>query len=87
MEAADEGWDDVAVFGMVVVSGAVQVRWHDTAKVCAVLTVVAFAEFDTGDLGYSVWFIGRLKRPGQQCIFGHWLRSHLGIDATRTEKE
>jgi hypothetical protein len=43
-------------------------------------------EFDAGDLGDRIPFVGRLQRAGQQRIFVDRLRREFGINAGRTEK-
>ena len=64
MKSADQGGDDVAVFGVVVVPRAIQVGGHDAAVVHAVagaiLAVVALTELDAGDLGNGVGLVGGL---------------------------
>ncbi len=77
MKAADQGGDDVAVFGVVVVARAVQVGGHDAAVVHAVagaiLAVVAFTQLDAGDFGYGVGLVGGLQRAGEQGALCHGL--------------
>ena len=89
VKAADQCRDDVAVFRVVVVAGAVQVGGHHAAVVNAVvgsvLAVVAFTELDAGNLGNGVWLVGRLQRAGQQGAFGHGLVSQAWVDAARAE--
>ena len=50
------------------------------------LPAVGLAHLDTGYLGDCVPFVGRLERPGQQCILAHGLGCELGVDATRPEE-
>ena len=61
MKTANERGNDVAVIGVVVVAGAIEVGGHDAAVVdpvaCAVLAVVAFAELDAGNFGNGVGLI------------------------------
>ena len=51
------------------------------------LSVVAIAEFNSGDLGDGIGFIGWLKRSGQRGVFGHGLRRIARIDAGRSQKQ
>jgi len=60
VEAPDERRDHVAVFGVVVVAGAVEVGGHDAAVVAPVLPVKALAEFDARDLGDGIGLVGGL---------------------------
>ena len=91
VEAADQRRDDVGVFRVVVVAGAVEVGGHDAAVVgavaVAVLAVVAFAEFDAGDLGDGVGFVGGFQRACEQGVFAHRLRCEFGVDATAAEEQ
>ena len=91
MELADHGGNDVGVFRVVVVARAVEVGGHDTTVVDAVagavLPVVAFAEFDAGNLGDGVGFVGGFQGAGEQGIFAHRLRGKFGIDATAAEEQ
>lgn len=81
VEAAEQGRDDVAVLGVIVVSGAVEVGRHDASEAGSVLAVVAFAHLDPGDLGDGVRFVGRFERSGEQRFLAHRLRSEFRVDA------
>ena len=90
MEAANERWDYVRVFRVVVVARAVEVGGHDATVVHpvagAVLAVVALAQLDAGDLGDGVGFVGGLEQAGEECFFPHRLRGELGVDAGGAEE-
>jgi hypothetical protein len=64
MEAADERGNDVAIFGVIVVTLAVEIGGHDATVVhavaIAVLAVVTFTQFDTSDFGDGIGLISRL---------------------------
>ncbi len=91
VEAADQSWDNVGVFRVVVVTGAIEVGGHDAAVInpvaSAVLAVVAFAELDAGDLGDGVGLVGGFQRTGEQRVFPHRLWSQLGVDAAGAEEQ
>ena len=91
MKPANQSRNDVRVFWVVVVTGAVQVRGHDTTVVhpmaLPVLAVVAFTELDSSYLCDGVWLIGRFKDTRKQSILTHWLCSQFWIDTARTEKQ
>ena len=91
MEAANERWDYVRVFRVVVVARAVEVGGHDATVVHpvagAVLAVVALAQLDAGDLGDGVGLVGGFQPAGEQGVFAHGLRGQLGVDAARTEEQ
>ena len=59
MEFADEGGEDVGVGEVEVVVDAVEVGGHGGDEVNAILLVIGFAEFESGDFGDGVGFIGR----------------------------
>ena len=87
MELADQGGQDVAVGQVEVVAGAVEVGRHDAAEVGAVLAVVGFAEFDAGDLGDGVGFVGRFEWAGEEGGLGHRLRGQTRVDAGAAEEQ
>jgi hypothetical protein len=87
MKAANHRGQHVAVLGMVVVAGAIEVGRHHAAEVAAVLAVVAFAQLDAGDLGDGVGLVGRLQLAGQKRILRHGLRREPRIDAARAKEE
>ncbi|MDT4839327.1 hypothetical protein FQZ97_731150 [compost metagenome] len=91
VKPADQRWDDVAVFRVVVVARAIEVGGHDAAVVHAVagakLAVVAFAELDAGDLGHGVGLVGGFERAGEQRALIHGLRGEPGVDAAGAEEE
>lgn len=86
MKLAQQCRDDVTVFRVVVVARAVQIGRHHRQIFRAVLAVVAPAHFDTGNLGKRVGPVGGLQRAGEQAVFAHRLRRHLGVDAARAEE-
>jgi hypothetical protein len=91
MKPANQRGDDVGVFGVVVVTGAIKVGGHYASVVhavaCAVLAVVAFAEFDARYFGDGVGLVGRFQRAGEQGVFAHGLGGELGVDAAAAQKE
>lgn len=86
MKLADQRGDDMAVFRVVVVAGAVKVGWHYGEEFGAVLPVVAPAHFDAGDLGQGIRAVGRFERAGEEVFFLHRLRCILGVDAAGAEE-
>lgn len=91
VESSDERGDDVAVFRVIVVAGAVEVGGHDAAvvdAVCgAVLAVIAFTELDAGDFGDGIGLVGGLQGAGEQGVFAHGLAGVFGVDAAGAEEE
>ncbi len=86
METADHGGQHVAVLGVVVVVGAVQVGGHHRDEMAAVLRPVSIAEFDPGDFGNGVGFVGGLQQPGEQGLFLQRLGGHFGVNAGGAEE-
>ena len=86
MEAADQGRQDMAVGGMIVVVGAVEVGGHHRDVVGAVLSVQELAVLQAADLGQGVSLVGLFQLAGQQAALLHGLGSHPGIDAGRTQE-
>ena len=87
MEAAEEGGDDVGVFGVVVVARAVEVGGHGGVEEDPVLGAVVLAEFEAGDFGDGVGFIGGLEGTGEEAVFGHGWGGLAGVDAGAAEEE
>ena len=86
VETADEGRQHVAVLGMVVIVGPVEVGGHHGDVVRAVLAVEELAILEAGDLGQGVGLVGLLQRAGEQAALGHGLGRHAGIDAAGTQE-
>ena len=86
MELAQQCRYHVTVFRVVVVARAVQIGRHDRQILRSVLAVVAPAHFDAGNLRERVGPVGGLQRAGEQAVFAHRLRRHLGVDAARAEE-
>ena len=76
----------MAVGGMIVIVGPVQVGGHDADIVRAVLPVQILAVFQSGNLRQRVSFIGLFQLAGQQASFRHRLGSHARIDAGASQK-
>ena len=77
---------DVSVVEVEVVAGAVEVGGHDCDVVCAVLSVEAFAEFESGYFGYGVRFVGEFEWRCEQCVFVHGLWCFAWVYACRAEE-
>ena len=86
VEATDEGRQHVAVLGMVVVVGAVEVGGHHGDVVRAVLAVEELAILEAGDLGQGIGLVGLLQLAGEQAALGHGLRRHAGVDAAGAQE-
>ncbi len=86
MEAADEGGQHMAVLGVVVVVGAVEVGGHDGDVVGAVLAVEELAVLEAADLGEGVGLVGLLQRTGEETALRHGLGSHAGVDAAAAQE-
>jgi len=54
---------------------------HFYLIVAAVLLMVGLAEFDAGDLGDGVGFVGRLQEAAEQVFLPHGLGAFPGVDA------
>ena len=87
MEAAHQSRDDVAVLGMEIVARTIKIGRHDASIVSSELAVVAFTQFDPGDLGDGIRFICSFERAGQKRLFLHRLVGELWVDAGRAQKE
>ena len=86
MKPADQRGDDVAVFGMIIVAGPIQIGRHHADEVGAILAAIGLGHLDPGDLGDRIGLIGRLQRPGQHGIFPQRLGREPRIDAGRAEE-
>ena len=86
MEAPDQRGQHMAVLGMVVVVGAVQVGGHHTDEIGAVLPVEELTVFQPGDFRQGVGLVGFLQSARQQAVLLHGLRRHARIDAAAPQK-
>ncbi len=64
MKFANEGREHVRGFEIVVVVRAIEVGWHDAQKPCAILAIVGFTQFNSGDFRDGIGFVGGFKKPG-----------------------
>lgn len=87
VEAADEGRQHMAVRGVIVVVGAVEIGRHHRYEVGAVLAVEVFAVFEARNFCKGVCFVGLFERGSEQAVLAHGLRGQAGIDARRTKEE
>jgi len=81
MQFSDEGRDDVACEEIVVVAGAVEVGGHDGQESRAVLLIEELTEFQAGDFGDGVGFVGGFQGACQQVGFENGLGAVFGVDA------
>ena len=86
VKPADQRGDDVAVFGMIIVAGAVEIGRHHADEVGAVLAAIGLGQLDAGDLGDRIGLVGRLQRPGQQRILAQSAAARAW-DRCRTSRE
>lgn len=87
MDFADESRENMATFQIKVVVRPIEVGWHDSQVVGAVLDIEAFAHFESGNFGDGVSFVGVLQRGGEQGILGDGLWCQGGVDAGAAEEE
>lgn len=87
MKFLNQGREDVAVLQIEGVVEAVQVGGHGGNEIVAVLALVRFAHFQTGDFCDGVGLIRRLEFAGEKIVFLDRLRRHFRIDTRRSEKE
>ena len=80
MKAAQQRRDHMRITRMKVVMRSVQIGRHHRAIITAILSVIRFAQLDTGNFGNRIRLIGRFKCPLQQFTFGDWLGGLLGIN-------
>ena len=86
VKPADQRCDDVAVFGVIIVAGPVQIGRHHIDEVGAILAAIGFDHLDAGDLGDRIGLVGRLQRSGQHGILAQRLR-RKPWDRCRTSRE
>ena len=73
-----EGGHHMAVLQVVVVARPVEVGGHGGNEVGPVLVPVGLAEFDAGNLGDGVGFIGRFQCAGEQGVLDQGLFGSFG---------
>ena len=87
MEAADQGRQHMAVFGVVIVARPIQVGGHEADRIEAVLLTQCFAELQARDLGERVPLVRGLQRPAEQGLLFDRLLGELRIDAAAAQKQ
>lgn len=87
VEFSYESRQNMRVFKVVIVVGPVKVCGHDAQIPRSVLAVERLTQFDAGDPGDRVGFIGRLEKTGQEVFLLYRLRCESGIDAGASQEE
>ena len=77
----------MGVFQMEIIVRTIEVGWHHSDVVSAILKIETFAHLQTRNLCNGVWFIGIFEWRGKQTILWHGLWCLTRIDAGRTEKQ
>ena len=86
MKLPQQGRHDMRCLQVEIVAGTVQIGRHDAAIVRAMLSVVAFTQLYSRDLGDRIGFVSRLQGATQQGLLSHGLGSVSRIDARTAEK-
>ena len=87
VEAANERGQHMGVLRVVVISGAVEVGRHGGVIADAVLAAVELAEFQPGDLGDGVGFVGGLKLTAKERVLADRLLRKFWVDASAAQEE
>jgi len=67
----------MAVFRMIIVARPIKISRHHTAIIGTVLAIIGFAQFDPGNLGNRIGFVGRLQLASEQRNLHHGLCASL----------
>ena len=86
VEPANQRRDHMAVGGMVIIIGTVQVGGHHADIVGTVLPVQVFAILQAADLRQGIRFVGLFQGACQQAVFLHGLRRHTRVNAAGTQE-
>ena len=81
-----QGRHDMRCLQIEIVAGTVQIGRHDAAIIRAMLSVIAFTQLDSRDLGDRIGFVTRLQRTAEQGFLSHRLGGVSRIDAGTAEK-
>ena len=76
----------MAVFGMIIVAGSIEIGGHHRYEIAAVLAAVGLTQLDASDFCNRIPFVRRLELTGQQLIFAHGLLGEFRVNATRSEE-
>ena len=87
VEFADQGRENVGIFQVEVVAGAIEIGGHGGNEVAAVLAAIGLAQFDACYLGDGVPLIGRLQGASEEIVFLEGLGGQFGVDAGATETQ
>ena len=87
VKAADQGRQDMAVGGVVVVARAIEIGGHKANSIKTVLKAQGLAKLDAGDLGDRIPRITGLQGPGEQRFLADGLFGELRVDAAATQKK
>src|SRR5690625_9154 len=87
MKTAQQSRNDMTVFRVKVIVGAIQVSRHNASVVSTMLAVVTLAELYARNFCYCIGFIRGLKWTAEQSRLQNRLLSELRVDATRSEEQ
>ena len=87
MKTPNQRGKHVALGGVIVVAGAVEVGGHQADRIEAVLLAQRLTQFDAADLGDGVPLVGGLQGTTKQRLLADRLGGELGVDATAPQKE
>jgi hypothetical protein len=73
MEAADQGSHHMAVRGVVVITGPIEIGGHQADRIKAVLPAQRLTQLDASDLGDRIPLISGLQGPGEQRFLANRL--------------
>ena len=58
VKATNQRWDDVGVFWVIVVTGAIHISRHHAAIIATILPVVTFTKLDASNLSNGIGLVG-----------------------------
>ena len=77
----------MAICGVIVIPGAVEIGGHQADRIKAVLGTQSSAELNSGNLGDGVPLIGGLQGTCKKALLLDRLLGEFGIDAGASEEQ
>ena len=81
MDFPDHGRQYMTAFQVEIIIRTVEIRWHDSDIIRAILQVETFAHLQSGDFGDCIRFVGIFQRRSEQYILFHRLFRITRINA------
>ena len=87
MKPTNQGSHHMAIRGVVVITGPIEIGGHQADRIKAVLLPQGLTQLDPSNLGNRVPLVGGLQGSFKESLLLDWLLSKFGINATASQEQ